>query len=96
MAPRVPHVEKIRKTKFCCPLSPNRAESSLLCEFEHKNTYRVPAACPHLTFVVYACGVVSREGLCGWGNFEKQTYTRDNHEIVDGVLMITVSDLTPY
>ncbi|CAN0038321.1 unnamed protein product [Laminaria digitata] len=36
------------------------------------------------------------EGLCGWGNFEKQTYTRDNHEIVDGVLMITVSDLTPY
>ncbi|HEY4616586.1 MAG TPA: glycoside hydrolase family 16 protein [Flavobacterium sp.] len=26
--------------------------------------------------------------LCGWGNNEKQVYTNDNHEIVDGKLVI--------
>lgn len=58
------------------------------CLCEHKNdiAHRL------LTYDVHhACGSMSREGLCGWGNFEKQTYTRDNHQIADGVLMITVS-----
>ncbi|THH36543.1 glycoside hydrolase family 16 protein [Neolewinella litorea] len=28
--------------------------------------------------------------LCGWGNAEKQLYTRENHRLVDGHLIITV------
>jgi len=28
-------------------------------------------------------------GLCGWGNDERQVYTKDNHQIRDGKLVIT-------
>lgn len=31
-----------------------------------------------------------RDGLCGWGNHEQQTYTMDNHRVENGVLFITV------
>ena len=67
----------------------------MLCNehpYEHENNNTAYGLPTHdILFTMCASDVVAREGLCGWGNFEKQTYTRDNHQIADGVLMITVS-----
>lgn len=39
-----------------------------------------------------ACYIMPlRPDLCGWGNYEQQTYTLDNHQVKDGVLIISVS-----
>lgn len=49
-----------------------------------------PHDCPRPAMFVLFALCFGREGMCGWGNHEQQTYTLDNHRVADGVLTITV------
>lgn len=59
------------------------------CESQRR-TSNISTLFPLLVVVPCAVHALVRDGLCGWGNDEQQTYTQDSHRVVDGALWITV------